>query len=65
MTVEIIGSVSQAIEHINQHGSHHTDCIVTQSQEHALMFTQGVDSACTFVNASTPKNCHIMTRTLF
>jgi glutamate-5-semialdehyde dehydrogenase len=65
MTVEIIGSVSQAIEHINQHGSHHTHCIVTQSQEHALMFTQGVDSACTFVNASTPKKRHIMTRTLF
>lgn len=53
MTVEIINSAAEAIAHINQHGSHHTDCIVTQSRDHALMFTQGVDSACTFVNAST------------
>jgi glutamate-5-semialdehyde dehydrogenase len=54
MTVEIVSSVSQAIEHINRLGSHHTDCIVTQSRDHATMFTQGVDSACTFVNASSP-----------
>jgi glutamate-5-semialdehyde dehydrogenase len=54
MTVEIVSSVSQAIEHINQYGSHHTDCIVTPSRDNALLFTQGVDSACTFVNASAP-----------
>jgi glutamate-5-semialdehyde dehydrogenase len=53
MTVEIVNNAAEAIAHINQHGSHHTDCIVTQSRDLALMFTQGVDSACTFVNAST------------
>jgi hypothetical protein len=53
MTVEIISSVAAAIAHINQHGSHHTDCIVTQSPDNALLFTQGVDSACAFVNVST------------
>jgi gamma-glutamyl phosphate reductase len=54
MTVEVVSGVSQAIDHINQHGSHHTDCIVTPSCDNALLFTQGVDSACTFVNASAP-----------
>ena len=53
MTVEIVGSAPEAIAHINQHGSHHTDCIVTQSRDTALLFTQGVDSACAFINAST------------
>jgi glutamate-5-semialdehyde dehydrogenase len=53
MTVEIVSSVQQAIDHINLHGSHHTDCIITASHENALQFTQSVDSACTFVNVST------------
>jgi gamma-glutamyl phosphate reductase len=54
MTVEIMKSAEEAIAHINQHGSHHTDCIVTKSHDTALLFTQGVDSACTFINASSP-----------
>jgi glutamate-5-semialdehyde dehydrogenase len=63
MTIEIVGSISQAIEHINRHGSHHTDCIVTQSRDHALMFTKGVDSACVFVNASSLANSLLTIKT--
>lgn len=42
-----------AISFINVHSSHHTDCIVTETPTAASTFCQGVDSAGTFVNAST------------
>lgn len=48
-----IKAVDQAIEHINTHGSHHTDAIVTSSKEVAEHFLNSVDAACKFWNAST------------
>ncbi len=39
--------------HINAHSSHHTDTIVTEDTNAASLFCRGVDSAGTFVNAST------------
>nr|QNH91005.1 putative delta-1-pyrroline-5-carboxylate synthase [Haloxylon ammodendron] len=52
-TVEIVDEVHAAIEHINQHGSAHTDCIVADDQKVAEVFLQQVDSAAVFHNAST------------
>jgi glutamate-5-semialdehyde dehydrogenase len=46
-------SLSSAIQFINSHSSHHTDCIVTESDTAASTFCRCVDSAGTFVNAST------------
>ncbi|OBZ66790.1 putative gamma-glutamyl phosphate reductase [Grifola frondosa] len=46
-------SLTAAITFINAHSSHHTDCIVTETSESASTFCRGVDSAGTFVNAST------------
>lgn len=46
-------AVDAAIEHINTHGSHHTDAILTASKEIADRFCNGVDSACKFWNCST------------
>ncbi|KAK5168718.1 glutamate-5-semialdehyde dehydrogenase [Saxophila tyrrhenica] len=46
-------SVDAAIDHINTHGSHHTDGILTASQEVADRFYSAVDSACKFWNCST------------
>ncbi|KAK9683352.1 hypothetical protein RND81_10G134200 [Saponaria officinalis] len=51
--VEIVDDVSAAIEHINQHGSAHTDCIVAEDHNVAETFLQQVDSAAVFHNAST------------
>ncbi|XP_039064418.1 delta-1-pyrroline-5-carboxylate synthase-like isoform X1 [Hibiscus syriacus] len=52
-TVEIVDDVQAAIDHIHQHGSSHTDCIVTENHEVAEIFLNGVDSASVFHNAST------------
>lgn len=46
-------SVDAAIDHINTHGSHHTDAIVTASKAAADRFCNSVDSACKFWNCST------------
>lgn len=46
-------AVDAAIDHINSHGSHHTDAIITASKEVADRFCNAVDSACKFWNCST------------
>ena len=53
MTVKTVNSVEEAIEHINQYGSHHTDCIVTEDPDAAQQFQMLVDSAGVYWNAST------------
>lgn len=52
----VVGSLNEAIEHINRYGSHHTDAIVTNDLEASRQFTAGVDSAAVMVNASTRFN---------
>lgn len=53
VSVRVVGDVDSAIEHINTHGSHHTDSIVTNDARSADAFCRGVDSAVVLVNAST------------
>ena len=53
LAVKIVDSMSEAIAHINRHGSHHTDSIVTESFSDARIFLRAVDSASVMVNAST------------
>ncbi|WVZ17200.1 hypothetical protein V8G54_010182 [Vigna mungo] len=52
-TVEIVEDVFDAINHIHEHGSAHTECIVTEDCEVAEAFLSQVDSAAVFHNAST------------
>ncbi|KAK9283230.1 hypothetical protein L1049_011466 [Liquidambar formosana] len=52
-TVEIVDDVYAAIDHIHQHGSAHTDCIIAEDREVAEIFLHQVDSAAVFHNAST------------
>ncbi|XP_057742872.1 delta-1-pyrroline-5-carboxylate synthase-like isoform X2 [Arachis stenosperma] len=52
-TVEIVDDVYAAIDHIHQHGSAHTECIVTEDCKVAETFLHQVDSAAVFHNAST------------
>jgi len=53
LSVKTVDSLDAAIQHINTHSSHHTDTIVTESGEEGSKFCRGVDSAGTFINAST------------
>ncbi len=53
LSIRVVDGLDQAIEHINQHGSHHTDAIVTEQQGHARRFVAEVDSASVMVNAPT------------
>ncbi len=53
LAVHVVDSVEDAIEWINSHGSHHTECIVTRNQTSEWKFIGGVDSACVHINAST------------
>jgi glutamate-5-semialdehyde dehydrogenase len=53
VSIRLVADVDEAVEHINQHGSHHTDGIVTDSEARARKFVERVDSAVVLVNAST------------
>ena len=53
ISIKVVGSFEEAVRHINRHGSHHTDAIVTGSHEHAMRFLREVDSASVMVNVST------------
>jgi glutamate-5-semialdehyde dehydrogenase len=56
ISVAIVDSLADAVEHINRYGSHHTDAIVTRELSAADAFTAGVDSSAVMVNASTRFN---------
>jgi glutamate-5-semialdehyde dehydrogenase len=53
LAVGIVEDVRGAIDHINTHGSKHTESILTEDDEHAQTFMRGVDAASVFHNAST------------
>ena len=53
LAVKTVSSLEDAVEHINEHGSHHTDAIVTEDDQAADYFFARVDSAGVFHNAST------------
>lgn len=53
MSVGVVDSLDQALEHIRQHGSGHTEAIVTDSLGASRRFVAGVDAAAVMINAST------------
>jgi glutamate-5-semialdehyde dehydrogenase len=53
LSIKIVGSLEDAVSHINRYGSHHTDVIVTRDEMAAERFLREVDSACVFHNVST------------
>src|SRR5439155_8898951 len=53
VSIRVVESLDQAIEHINRYGSGHSDTIVTDDAERAKRFLNEVDSAAVFHNAST------------
>jgi glutamate-5-semialdehyde dehydrogenase len=53
VSIRVVDSLDEAIAHINRHGSHHTDAILTRDHPNAMRFLREVDSASVMVNAST------------
>jgi glutamate-5-semialdehyde dehydrogenase len=53
LSIKVVDSLEQALEHIHKYGSKHTECIVTEDQPAADRFLQEVDAAGVFHNAST------------
>lgn len=53
LAVKIVKDVAEAVAHIGQHSTGHSDAIVTENQQAADYFTQHVDSAVVYVNVST------------
>ena len=53
LSIRTVGSVEEAVAHINRYGSHHTDAIITSDEAAKQYFTSHVDSAGVYVNCST------------
>jgi glutamate-5-semialdehyde dehydrogenase len=53
ISIKVVDGLDEAIRHINQYGSHHTDAILTRDHMHAQRFLREVDSASVMVNTST------------
>ena len=53
ISIKVVADVDEAIAHINQYSSHHTDAIITRDHMHAQAFLRQVDSGSVMVNTST------------
>lgn len=53
MSVKVVDSIDEAIEHITKYGSGHSECIITDNKDNARKFQQMIDAACVYVNAPT------------
>ena len=53
LAVRVVDSFEDAIDHVNEYGSGHSEAIVTNDRAAARAFQLGIDSACIYVNAST------------
>ncbi|ACV49479.1 glutamate-5-semialdehyde dehydrogenase [Halomicrobium mukohataei] len=53
LSIKVVSDVYEAVEHVNAHGSKHTESIVTENADTAELFMTGIDAASVFHNAST------------
>ncbi len=53
LSIKIVSNVDEAVAHIRQYGSDHSDAIITENYTDAEQFLNSVDSACVYLNAST------------
>lgn len=53
LSVKVVGSLDEAIDHIEKYGSNHTEAIITENYTKAMRFLKEVDSSTVLVNAST------------
>ena len=53
MSIKVVDSAEEAMEHIARYSSGHSECIVTDNEQTAMAFTTRIDAACVYVNVST------------
>ena len=53
ISVIVLDSIDSAVEHINEHSTGHSEAIITENYNNAMKFTERIDSAAVYVNAST------------
>jgi glutamate-5-semialdehyde dehydrogenase len=53
IAIKVVGSIEEAIEHINRFGTRHTEAIVTEDKKNIALFERDIDAAAIMVNAST------------
>ena len=53
LSVKVVDSIGEAIDHINRYTTHHSEAIITKNYDHAQQFLDEIDAACVYVNAST------------
>lgn len=53
LSIRMVDSIDEALQHIQAHGSGHSECIITENDEAARRFQREVDAACVYVNAPT------------
>jgi len=53
LAVKVVDTLEEAISHINHYGTRHSETIVTENYTRALAFSNAVDAACVYINAST------------
>lgn len=53
ISVKVVKDINEALAHIDKYSTHHSECIITNSEENAELFLKSVDSAAVYVNAST------------
>ena len=53
LSIKIVSNIDEAIAHINQYSTRHSEAILTKNEENARKFLNEVDAACVYANAST------------
>ena len=53
LSIKVVNDIDEALEHIHQYSTRHSEAIITQNTDHATRFQQEVDAAAVYVNAST------------
>jgi glutamate-5-semialdehyde dehydrogenase len=53
ISLKTVENISEAIEHINRYNTGHSEAIITKNYDNAMMFTEQIDAAAVYVNAST------------
>jgi glutamate-5-semialdehyde dehydrogenase len=56
LSIKSVNNIDSAIEHIKEHGSNHTEAIITENYTNAMDFIRKVNSSCVLINASTRFN---------